>query len=184
VVENTAAFSLSGSNVRCELAPANGLWPAFVDPRQIGQAIHNLIVNAAESMPSGGTVSIRFENTTVDSPHSILAPGRYIDVAIKDQGSGIPAEHIEKIFEPYFSTKGKGSDKKTGLGLSISHSIITRHGGDITVCSRVGAGTTFHVMLPAAADAAEAGPSGGHRSKARKNRQTNFWSGKDSGDGR
>jgi nitrogen-specific signal transduction histidine kinase/CheY-like chemotaxis protein len=154
VVENTAAFSLSGSNVRCELAPANGLWPAFVDPRQIGQAIHNLIVNAAESMPSGGTVSIRFENTTVDSPHSILAPGRYIDVAIKDQGSGIPAEHIEKIFEPYFSTKGKGSDKKTGLGLSISHSIITRHGGDITVCSRVGAGTTFHVMLPAAADAA------------------------------
>ena len=149
VVENTAAFSLSGSNIRCEFAPAETIWSADVDPQQIGQAIHNLIINAAESMPTGGTISIGFENTTIDSPNSILAPGKYIDIAIKDQGVGIPAGHIEKIFDPYFSTKGQGESKGTGLGLSISHSIISKHGGDITVCSRVGEGTAFHVLLPA-----------------------------------
>jgi len=149
VIENTVAFSLSGSNIRCELGPSNGTWSANIDAQQIGQAIHNLMINAAESMPSGGTVSISFENTIVDSPNSILAPGRYIDIAIQDQGVGIPAEHIEKIFDPYFSTKTKGAIKGTGLGLSISHSIISSHGGEITVCSRVDVGTTFHVLLPA-----------------------------------
>ena len=92
---------------------------------------------------------ISFENTTLEGSNSILAPGRYIDVAIKDQGVGITAEHMEKIFDPYFSTKGKGANKGTGLGLSISHSIISNHGGDITVCSRAGIGSTFHVLLPA-----------------------------------
>ena len=70
------------------------------------------------------------------------------------KGRGIPAEYIENIFDPYFSTKGEGANKKTGLGLSISHSIVTRHGGDITVCSRVGIGTTFHILLPASTAAA------------------------------
>ncbi|WP_372679936.1 ATP-binding protein [Desulfosarcina sp.] len=155
VIENTAAFSLSGSNIRCEWGPSNGTWSANIDAQQIGQAIHNLMINAAESMPSGGTVSISFENTMVDSPNSILAPGRYVDIAIQDQGVGIPAEHIEKIFDPYFSTKAKGAIKGTGLGLSISHSIISSHGGEITVCSRVGVGTTFHVLLPASQAAAD-----------------------------
>ncbi|MBC2710274.1 MAG: response regulator [Desulfosarcina sp.] len=155
VVENAAAFSLSGSNIRCEFGPSKEIWSTYADPQQIGQAIHNLMINAAESMPSGGTVFISFENTTVESPNSILTSGRYIDIAIKDQGVGIPAEHIEKIFDPYFSTKGKGANKGTGLGLSISHSIISKHGGDITVCSRVGTGTTFHVLLPASGKAAE-----------------------------
>ena len=148
VVENTAAFSLSGSNIRCEFMPSGGIWSADVDPQQIGQAVHNLIINAAESMPDGGTIAIRFENTRIDSPNSILAPGKYIDIAIEDQGVGIPAQNIEKIFDPYFSTKGQGDSKGTGLGLSISHSIVTNHGGDITVCSRVGEGSTFHVLLP------------------------------------
>ena len=106
-----------------------------------------MMINAAESMPSGGTVSINFENMTVKSPNSILAPGRYIDIAIKDQGAGIPEEHIEKIFDPYFSTKAKGAIKGTGLGLSISHSIISNHGGEITVCSRLGVG--HHLSRPA-----------------------------------
>ena len=149
VIENTAAFSLSGSNIRCEWGPSNGTWSASIDAQQIGQAVHNLMINAAESMPSGGTVFISFENTIVDSPNSILAPGRYVDIAIRDQGVGIPVDNIEKIFDPYFSTKAKGAVKGTGLGLSISHSIISNHGGEITVCSRVGVGTTFHVLLPA-----------------------------------
>ena len=167
VIENTAAFSLSGSNIRCEWGPSNGTWSASIDAQQIGQAIHNLMINAAESMPSGGTVSISFENTIVDSPNSILTPGRYIDVAIQDQGVGIPDEHIEKIFDPYFSTKAKGAVKGTGLGLSISHSIISNHGGEITVTSRVGVGTTFHVLLPAS----EAATDRGRPVNAEKNRE-------------
>jgi nitrogen-specific signal transduction histidine kinase/CheY-like chemotaxis protein len=155
VIENTAAFSLSGSNIRCELEVSGGIWSAYADSQQIGQAIHNLMINAAESMPAGGTVLISFENTTVDSPNSILTPGRYVDIAIKDHGIGIAAENIEKIFDPYFSTKAKGAIKGTGLGLSISHSIIANHGGDITVCSRLGVGTTFHVLLPASEAAAD-----------------------------
>lgn len=151
VVKNTVAFSLSGSNIHCDFTPSQQIWSADVDPQQIGQAIHNLIVNAAEAMPGGGTIGIRFENTTIGSPNSILMPGKYVDIAIEDHGTGIPSEQIEKIFDPYFSTKGQGESKGTGLGLSISQSIITKHGGDITVCSRVGSGTTFHVLLPASA---------------------------------
>ena len=149
VVENTTAFSLSGSNVQCQFEPSQNIWPANVDPQQISQAIHNLIINAAESMPAGGTIFIRFENLAIDSPNSILSPGKYIDISIQDQGVGIRSEHIEKIFDPYFSTKGRGENRGTGLGLSISHSIITKHGGNITVCSRLGKGTTFHVLIPA-----------------------------------
>jgi len=149
LVENTAAFSLSGSNIRCEMASASGIWSAHIDAQQIGQAIHNLMINAAESMPSGGTVTIRFENTTLDSPNTPLPSGDYVHIAIKDHGVGIPGENIDKIFDPYFSTKAKGEQKGTGLGLSISHSIIARHGGDITVRSRTGIGSTFHILLPA-----------------------------------
>lgn len=149
VVENAAAFSLSGSNIRCELNPPAQTWPADVDPQQIGQAVHHLMVNAAESMPAGGTVAIGFENKTIGRPCGFLTSGRYIDIVIKDQGVGIPAEQLEKIFDPYFSTKTKGSSKGTGLGLSISHSIISRHGGEIVIDSQVGVGTTVHVLIPA-----------------------------------
>jgi nitrogen-specific signal transduction histidine kinase/CheY-like chemotaxis protein len=159
VVENAAAFSLSGSNILCEVAPSAGTWPANADPQQIGQAIHNLLINAAESMPSGGSVVIGFENTVLDSPHSVLPPGRYVHISIKDHGVGIPAENIDRIFDPYFSTKAKGADKGTGLGLSISHSIIAKHGGKITVRSRVGAGSTFHILLPASDENVAADPT-------------------------
>ena len=155
VIESTAAFSLSGSNILCEVAQSDGTWPAHADPQQIGQAVHNLIINAAESMPSGGTIAIRFENTVIDSPNTSLSAGKYVHIAIKDHGAGIPAENISRIFDPYFSTKAKGAARGTGLGLSISHSIVAKHGGTITVYSRVGIGSTFNVLLPAA----ESGPN-------------------------
>ena len=150
VVKHAAAFSLSGSNIFCEVVPASAIWPAYGDAQQVGQAIHNLIINAAESMPSGGTITIRFENAIIDSPNTNLVPGRYALIAITDHGVGIPGENIDRIFDPYFSTKAKGTAKGTGLGLSISHSIIAKHGGKITVYSRVGVGSTFNVLLPAA----------------------------------
>jgi CheY-like chemotaxis protein len=158
LVENTAAFSLSGSNIRFEMAPSSGIWPAHVDAQQIGQAIHNLMVNAAESMPSGGTIKIGIENTTQDSPNTTLPSGNYVHISIEDHGVGIPVENIGKIFDPYFSTKAKGEQKGTGLGLSISHSIIAKHGGTITVCSRSGVGSTFHILLPAANASAKTDP--------------------------
>ena len=145
VVENAASFSLSGSNINCTIGPAPNIWPAQVDAQQIGQAVHNIIVNAAESMPNGGMVTIAFKNVNLDQPTGMLPPGRYIDIAISDRGTGIPVENIEKIFDPYFSTKGKG----TGLGLSISNSIIANHGGEIRVTSRPGSGSTFDIWLPA-----------------------------------
>ena len=149
LVENTTAFSLSGSNVRCEMVPASDIWPAHIDAQQIGQAIHNLMINAAESMPSGGTVTSRFENTILDNPNATLPSGDYVHIAIEDHGVGIPVENIGKIFDPYFSTKAKGEQKGAGLGLSISHFIIAKHGGEITVCSWVGQVSTFHILLPA-----------------------------------
>jgi nitrogen-specific signal transduction histidine kinase/ActR/RegA family two-component response regulator len=158
LVENTTAFSLSGSNIRCEMVPASGVWSAHIDAQQIGQAVHNLMINAAESMPSGGTVTIRFENTTLDSPNTTLPSGNYVHISIEDHGVGIPVENVDKIFDPYFSTKAKGERKGTGLGLSISHSIIAKHGGEITVCSRVGAGSTFHILLPASDASAKIEP--------------------------
>jgi signal transduction histidine kinase len=85
VVKDTVAFSLSGSTIRCEISLSDDIWTAHADSRQIGQAIHNLLINAAESMPSGGVVSILFDNVRIDNPDSFLLPGRYIDITIKDQ---------------------------------------------------------------------------------------------------
>jgi CheY-like chemotaxis protein len=158
LVKDTAGFSLSGSTIGCAFGPSDDIWRAFADARQIGQAIHHLLVNAAESMPSGGIVSIRFDNVGLDSPDNSLLPGRYVDITIQDHGTGIHDDHIDKIFDPYFSTKPKGGDRGAGLGLSISQSIIANHGGHISVHSRRGEGSTVHVRLPAYDGAADAVP--------------------------
>ena len=97
-------------------------------------------------MPEGGTINIRAENITVCSGDALpLDEGKYIKITIADQGTGIPGKHLPKIFDPYFSTKQKGS----GLGLATSYSIIKKHGGHIFVESEVGVGTTFKIYLPA-----------------------------------
>ncbi len=146
VIRESAAFALSGSNVRCEFFIPDDLWPVEADVGQIGQAISNLIINADHSMPDGGVVEVRAGNTAHESAWDLpLNPGKYVRVFIRDEGIGIPQEHLSKIFDPYFTTKQRGS----GLGLSTAYSIIKRHGGHIEVESRLGAGTTFRVYLPA-----------------------------------
>jgi len=101
-------------------------------------------------MPKGGTLKVNAENVKVDEKNiQFLKKGRYVKISIKDEGVGIPEEHQEKVFDPYFSTKEMGMQKGTGLGLSICHSIIKKHKGHITVESEVGVGTTFHIFLPA-----------------------------------
>jgi CheY-like chemotaxis protein len=122
------------------------LWPVEVDEGQISQVISNLAINADQAMPEGGVVNVTVENITLRQGEVVtLPPGKYIRISIEDSGMGIAAEHLSKIFTPYFTTKQKGS----GLGLATSYSIINKHGGVITVTSKVGTGTAFLIYLPA-----------------------------------
>jgi len=147
LIEDSATFILRGSNVRCECDIPEDLWAVDVDPVQISQVIHNLIINANQAMPEGGTVRISLENVAI-GPDDLtpLEEGRYIRCCIADEGSGIPAEHLDQIFDPYFTTKEHG----TGLGLPSSFSIIRNHRGWITAESEVGAGSKFFFYLPVA----------------------------------
>ncbi len=134
------------SNVRCSLAIPPGLWPAYVDPGQMGRVFTNLFLNAKDAMPQGGTVEVSVANIIVDfNNHPTLEPGRYLEIIIKDEGMGIPEHVLTKIFEPYFTTKVKGY----GLGLSVVYATVTRHNGSIDVESKEGKGTTFKICLPA-----------------------------------
>ncbi len=146
IIKNSASFSLQGSNVSCEYFFANNLWPVNVDEGQIGQVIQNLIINSDHAMPGGGTVSIHVKNHRIEaSDISSIDEGRYVQISIKDNGIGIPEEHLSRIFDPYYSTKQTGS----GLGLAVAYSIIKNHSGLLTVESEVGKGATFTILLPA-----------------------------------
>ena len=146
LLKDSATFALRGSNVRCEFSFTDDLWPVEVDEGQISQVIHNLIINADQAMPEGGVIKVRAENMTVKAEDNLpLKEGKYIRITIEDQGTGIPKEHLPKIFDPYFTTKQKGS----GLGLAIAYSIVKRHDGYISVESELGVGTTFYIYLPA-----------------------------------
>jgi PAS domain S-box-containing protein len=146
LVEESATFALRGSNVKCEFSLPDDLWAVEVDEGQINQVITNMVINADEAMPKGGILHIRAKNTTIKRKGALpLAKGKYVEITIEDHGIGIPKEHLDRIFEPYFTTKQKGS----GLGLATSYSIIKSHDGYITVESELGVGTTFHVYLPA-----------------------------------
>jgi PAS domain S-box-containing protein len=150
MLRDSTIFTLRGSNVRCEFSIPDHLWPVEVDQGQMNQVINNIVINAGQAMPNGGIVRIRVENVTVGTDSCLpLEPGAYIKVSIADQGIGIPQEHLQRIFDPYFTTKQKGS----GLGLAAAFSIVKKHDGHITVESEVGAGTTFHIYLPASSEA-------------------------------
>ena len=146
LIEDSAAFALRGSKSRCDFKIDSGLWTIEADEGQLGQVINNLIINADQAMPEGGTITVSGENVTLSKDNPLLLkPGSYIRISVADQGSGIPKDHLEKIFDPYFTTKHKGS----GLGLATSYSIIERHEGHITVESAPGAGALFSIYLPA-----------------------------------
>jgi two-component system cell cycle sensor histidine kinase/response regulator CckA len=146
LLKDTATFALSGSNVRCKFSIPGDVWPVEVDEGQISQVISNLIINASQAMPEGGMIKARAENIAVDAEQGLpLKEGRYMKISIEDQGIGIPKDHLQKIFDPYFTTKQKGS----GLGLATAYSIVRRHDGCIQVKSELGVGSTFHIYLPA-----------------------------------
>ena len=155
LIRETGDFALRGSNVRCEFGVSPDLWPAEVDEGQISQVINNLMINADQAMPDGGTIQVSAENAAIGpDDRSGLPEGKYLKISVQDHGVGIPPERIEKVFEPYFTTRPEGR----GLGLSTARTIVKRHRGLITVDSQVGAGTTFTVYLPASEGTPQAAP--------------------------
>ncbi|MBX7152940.1 PAS domain S-box protein [bacterium] len=149
LLRESAAFASTGSNVRCDLNLPDNLWQVDIDAGQMNRVIHNLILNAQQAMPNGGIIHLNAENITIKahtSDHQLgLRPGRYVKISIRDQGTGIREEHLQKIFDPYFTTKSGGS----GLGLATSYSIVKNHDGLIAVESKWMSGTTFYIYLPA-----------------------------------
>ncbi|MFZ5452473.1 MAG: hybrid sensor histidine kinase/response regulator [Thermodesulfobacteriota bacterium] len=145
-IAESAELTCKGSQIRCEFHYPQDLWALEADPGQIRQVIQNLIINACQAMPAGGTINVYLDNLNLKTDSNIpVKPGKYLRISIKDHGIGIPPEYIQRIFDPYFTTKQTGS----GLGLATSYSIIKNHGGHVAVKSRLGEGTTFTIYLPA-----------------------------------
>lgn len=145
LVESSAKFALSGSNVDYQLAVDEHLWNCDVDKNQMNQVFDNLFINAKQAMPEGGTIDVTVCNSTISEHMGMdLTPGDFVQITIRDQGAGIDSELVHKIFDPFFTTKEMGS----GLGLTTCYSIITKHDGNIFVSSKPQKGTTFTLYLP------------------------------------
>jgi PAS domain S-box-containing protein len=146
IIRDTVEFVLRGSSVRCHLHIPEHLWPVVVDEGQISQVLQNLVINAEQAMPEGGEMEVNVDNISIPSPSDLpLKAGNYVRATVTDQGIGIPLDHLSKIFDPYFTTKQKGS----GLGLATTYSIIKRHEGHVAVSSALGKGACFTFYLPA-----------------------------------
>ena len=147
LINDIAVFNLRGSSVKLDFQPALSIWLTKVDKGQFSQVIANLVINAKQAMPAGGTLYINIENCDKKTdcagiPHSSK---NWIKITIRDEGTGIPEKYLNRIFDPYFTTKQDGS----GLGLATVYSIIRKHGGIIKVDSELNRGTTFTIYLTA-----------------------------------
>ncbi len=144
IVRDAAEFVLHGRDVVCEVRAADDLGTIEIDPTQLAQVVQNLVLNAAQASAAGKRVVVTLERRVLDGPDPPLEAGPHLALSVADEGSGIPVEHLSRIFDPYFTTRSAGS----GLGLATTHSIVTRHGGCIRVESEPGRGSTFHVEIP------------------------------------
>ncbi len=145
VIETSVPFALRGSRVASEVMIADDLWPVDADEAQIGQVISNLRINADQAMPRGGVVRVEAVNDLLGRDQiSTLEAGPYVRVSVCDHGNGIPPEHLDRIFDPYFTTKGSG----TGLGLTSVYSIVKKHGGEVLVRSSVGTDRHSNFIFP------------------------------------
>ncbi len=146
LVKSVVIFNLSGSNVKPYFEFDEDIWKIKGDKGQLGQVISNLVINAVHAMPAGGFLKVIAENVKeIDCCRCGSITNRFVKIDIKDNGIGIPENLLDKIFEPYFTTKKEGS----GLGLAASYNIIRRHKGHICVESKPGEGTIFSIYLPA-----------------------------------
>ncbi|MBI5572867.1 MAG: PAS domain S-box protein [Desulfomonile tiedjei] len=149
LIKDSVEYLSCGSGVQYAFTLPESLWPVEIDHGQMSQVISHLVINAAQAMDGAGVIQVTGQNVALreeDTGTSLpLKPGRYVKVSIEDHGRGIPAENLQRVFDPYFSTKDGGS----GLGLAITFSIVSKHHGYISVDSRLNQGSTFHVYLPA-----------------------------------
>lgn len=146
VIMDSTEFILRGSDVKCEYSFPDDLWHAEIDRGQISQVIQNIILNSRQAMPEGGIITIHCENYVYNGTLTLpIAAGDYIKVSLVDRGVGIPRDLLDKIYDPYFTTKHEGN----GLGLAVTHSIIIQHKGHIAADSKQGQGTTVTIYLPA-----------------------------------
>lgn len=151
LVHESLSLALQGSKAESVVEIPPSLDAIEADEGQINQAFNNVIINAQQAMPKGGRLTVQAENVTLDAENAARLPaGRYVKIAFSDEGSGIRHEDLQRIFDPYFTTKSGG----TGLGLASVHSIVSKHNGRIEVSSSVGKGTTFTFYLPSAGEAA------------------------------
>ncbi len=148
LIEETTNFALRGSKSKSFIRISPDLWNVDIDEGQISQVINNIVINADQSMGSGGNVIVEAKNIIMEESKEdpSISGENFVQISIMDQGVGIPDDYITKIFDPYFTTKQKGS----GLGLSVCYSIMKNHGGKITVDSVSGQGSIFYLLLPAA----------------------------------
>ena len=153
LIEKATDFALSGSNIGCEINTPDDLWPVEIDQGQIRHVINNVVINAVQAMPKGGTIEVCAENfisgSDKDYEELSLQDGKYVKLSIRDQGTGISDKDLPLIFDPYYSSKERGTQKGMGLGLATAYSIIKQHHGEITAESKVGVGTTINIYLPA-----------------------------------
>lgn len=145
IVRESCDFAVRGSNVLCEYDLRDDNANVEADSGQIAQVVQNVVLNGIQAMPEGGTIHVMTARLTIVNPGELpLSPGQYVLITIADEGVGIERHHLPKIFDPYFTTKERG----TGLGLAVSYSIIQKHHGHIHAVSEVGAGTTFYIYIP------------------------------------
>ncbi len=147
LVTDAVLLARSGSSIAIELQLAERLWSAEVDAGQIGQVLHNILINAREAMSSSGTIEVRAENIALQNGSGETMP--HVRISIRDQGHGISPEVLRRIFDPYFTTKRGGS----GLGLATAYAIVMKHGGHLSVESAPGVGSVFTIDLPASLEA-------------------------------
>ncbi len=146
IIKESANFALHGTKNEIEFKSIPDLWPVHIDEGQISQVVHNLVINAVQATKSNAKIIIQAQNYLMEQGNIfMLIPGNYVKISIQDFGAGITDENQKKIFDPYFTTKERGS----GLGLSVCYSILTRHNGKITVDSKINIGSIFTFYLPA-----------------------------------
>ena len=165
VVRDSALMAIRGTRIRHTFEIEEGLWAAYADAGQIGQAVNHLVQNAVQAMPGEGVLRIRALNVTVEEGKlEYVKAGRYVRIEVADTGGGIPAENLKRVLDPYFTTKAD----RNGLGLTTSYHIMKSHGGNLFIESEPGAGTTVTLLLPASTErpslqGMSGGPAAGNR---------------------
>jgi signal transduction histidine kinase len=152
--------SAVGETIEIKVAADDSLWPCKVDPHQLESAILNLAINARDAMPSGGTLTIKTTNVSIDDDYAAaqvdVAQGAYVMIAVSDTGTGMPKDVIDHVFDPFFTTKDVGQG--SGLGLSMVYGFVKQSGGQVTIYSEVEKGTTIKLYLPRS-DGSELSPN-------------------------